>query len=405
MLALLLWPTAARVQEIDRELVFRGMSEAETLWRRGYTLSDEEHDQRLQEMLAQLVEGIEIDPAVKLNVHVFRHPQLNAFALPDGSVFVFAGLLAELNTTAELAFILAHEAQHSIGWHAQKHISQAKSKSALFETLSILGSVAAMSVAPGANAMTVGLLNTFGQLGLALVAAASITGYGRDLEREADETGLVMLQRAGHSGCGSVNGIRVLAQDHDDPGRLANFFWGSHPRLLEREEYLQEAVEQECVWDPETVAGDYASIKWPMTKLTVSLWIGAEQFREALKPAQTYLERFSDDPEIHYSFGEIYRGVALADTEDPVTNQADTLALAEESYRKALDLAAEDYRAPLRGLALLAEARADTAACISYLESYLADDRRVPYRRSLRRKLHELRARFTGGEAISSRDG
>ena len=379
----------ARAEDkIDRKLVERGKAEADILWRKGFTLGDVQLDQEVQETLDRLVVNAEIHPAITLKVLVFRSPELNAFAMPDGSIYVFVGLLATLNSMDELAFVLGHEARHSIGWHAQKNIAQYKQKRAFFETLSI-----ATTIALGTSSFSgAGLIDAFSQMGLSLVAAASITGYGRDLEREADVAGFEFMRSAGYEECGTMGALEAMLREHEDPNAVANFFWGSHPLVHERIETIEEQLQAECEIDTSFVAENYSHIKWPMVKLRARLWNAAGERYKALESANEYVTVFPDDAEIHCLMGHAYRNIA----------NADTLQLAAKSYWHSLELADSDYREPLLGLSLIAEARGDTSATIQYLERYLSAGKRVVKRRALSRKLNALKEAFRWSERAPS---
>jgi len=54
----------------------------------------------------------------KLRFYVLKSPYVNAFATDEGIIFVSYGLLARLQTEAQLAFILAHESIHFFHQHA-----------------------------------------------------------------------------------------------------------------------------------------------------------------------------------------------------------------------------------------------------------------------------------------------
>jgi predicted Zn-dependent protease len=51
-------------------------------------------------------------PGIRYQFHVIDSPQINAFAIPGGQVFVFTGMLSFLKSEAELAAILGHEISH-----------------------------------------------------------------------------------------------------------------------------------------------------------------------------------------------------------------------------------------------------------------------------------------------------
>lgn len=46
------------------------------------------------------------------NVTVIDAPTINAFVIPDGSIFVYTGLLNKLNSMDELGFVMCHECSH-----------------------------------------------------------------------------------------------------------------------------------------------------------------------------------------------------------------------------------------------------------------------------------------------------
>src|SRR5512132_3789228 len=72
---------AAAPAQADEQarLVQRSHSEADILWRRGFTLEDSTLDRQLQGVLDSLTAGIARPPGVELRVHVFRSPEINAF--------------------------------------------------------------------------------------------------------------------------------------------------------------------------------------------------------------------------------------------------------------------------------------------------------------------------------------
>jgi predicted Zn-dependent protease len=50
--------------------------------------------------------------AIRYQIHVIQSPQINAFAVPGGHIYVLTGLLDFLESEAELASILGHEISH-----------------------------------------------------------------------------------------------------------------------------------------------------------------------------------------------------------------------------------------------------------------------------------------------------
>ena len=66
---------------------------------------------------------------------VLDSPDVNAFALPGGYIFVFRGLMAYLSSEEELAAVLGHELGHVTARHSVQQISQSQ----LFDVLTTVG--------------------------------------------------------------------------------------------------------------------------------------------------------------------------------------------------------------------------------------------------------------------------
>lgn len=147
-----------------------------------------------------------------ITVHILKATSLNAFALPNGSVYFHIGLLARLENEAQLATVLGHEAAHFVHKHGYKERENAKSMSAF------------AAVVPGIGD---------------LIGASSIYGYSRDLEREADELGFQRLVKAGYDPREAPKTFEILAADVKSEGIDEPFFFSTHPRLIEREETMQ----------------------------------------------------------------------------------------------------------------------------------------------------------------------
>ena len=117
---------------------------------------------------------------------------INAFALPGGYIFINRGLLAYLNSEAELAAVLGHEVGHVTARHGVRQQSQA-------QAWNILGQLVAIGTGVGAAG---DLTN--------VVGSAVVTGYGRDMELEADGLGAQYLARSGYDPQAMIQVIEVL---------------------------------------------------------------------------------------------------------------------------------------------------------------------------------------------------
>jgi predicted Zn-dependent protease len=143
-------------------------------------------------------------------------PEVNAFALPGGFVVVNSGLLAEARTGEEVAGVLAHELSHVTLRHSTKRIAGGLGVSAALAL--VLGGIDI-----GAPAYTLSYL-------------ASL-GYERGQEREADEHGQALLERAGISPLGMATFFERLSSSPRPPELLS-----THPDPGDRAERARAAA-------------------------------------------------------------------------------------------------------------------------------------------------------------------
>ena len=126
---------------------------------------------------------------------VVDSPEINAFALPGGYIYITRGIMAYLNSEAELAAVLGHE----IGHVTARHSVQQYSASMAANIGMTLGSILVPELrSQGAQ----DLLNLLGN--------ALISGYGREHELEADRLGSEYLAHAGYDPQAMVKVIGIL---------------------------------------------------------------------------------------------------------------------------------------------------------------------------------------------------
>jgi predicted Zn-dependent protease len=111
---------------------------------------------------------------------VIDDESINAFTTGGGYVYVFRGLLAYLNSEAELAAVLGHELAHVTANHPARG-----------QTRSVLAQILAMGAAIATGSSAVADMANIG-------AGAFVQGYGREAEMEADRIGMKYLVRAGY---------------------------------------------------------------------------------------------------------------------------------------------------------------------------------------------------------------
>lgn len=122
-------------------------------------------------------------------------PEINAFALPGGFIYITRGLLAYMNSEAELAAVLGHELGHVTARHGVRQASSAQATSIGAGVLSIF--------LP--QLRTAGLNQTLGMLSTAI-----LRGYGREHELEADRLGADYIGATGYDPQAMFEVIRTL---------------------------------------------------------------------------------------------------------------------------------------------------------------------------------------------------
>jgi predicted Zn-dependent protease len=185
-------------------------------------------NERLQQMLestvARLVAASE-RPGFKYRVTILNSPAINAFALPDGRLYVTRGLIALANDKSELASVLAHEMGHVIARHAEIREEQAREAAIASRTIADVVKDPQMSALALAKSKLT--LATFSRaqefeadgIGVGIIARAGFDPYGAarmltDLQRNAE------LQS---SGSGSdVRTVDFLSTHPATPERVKN---------------------------------------------------------------------------------------------------------------------------------------------------------------------------------------
>lgn len=322
--------------------------------------------------------GMAANPAIRYKVRVIEDPTLNAFAYPHGSIYVHTGLLARMESEDELATVLGHEMTHVENRHMVRFQRSARNKQV---GLSI-AAVAAAVVLAGAEGDALGdgdwgraaTIDVFGDLlvglGLQLAFLASVNGYGRGLEIEADEGGFGKMDAAGYDLQQAPKVYEALLDDHGEPRKVEAFFFGSHPRLSERVQNTRTYLAQHPSSAPLDEAAQSARADAFTRRIRPVVRDDARLNIEIgrLTLAETQLDKvhawMPEDPEGHFLRGRLRLAQAAAEKE--TQDQSRLRGEAETSFRKAIEL--DPARpAPRRELGLLLyERQAFRDACAQF---------------------------------------
>ena len=154
-------------------------------------------------------------------VTVLNSPVPNAMATPGGYLYITRGLLAMMNSEAELASVLGHEAGHVAARHSDKRQGRA--------TIGALGTVAA-AILGGSQVAELANLG----------ANAWVAGFSRSQENEADTLGMRYAIAAGYdpraaaSMLAALDRVAVVEGKENIERRGVNSFFSTHPVTAER---------------------------------------------------------------------------------------------------------------------------------------------------------------------------
>lgn len=173
-------------------------------------------------------------PGLSYRFTVLDSPETNAFALPGGYIYITRGMLAYLNSEAELAAVLGHEVGHVTARHSVRQQSTAQ----------------VTSLGAGLLSIFVPQLGQVGRQAVSLLGTALVRGYGREHELEADRLGAEYLARSGYDPNAVIDVLRTLkAQEALDQqlaqleGRQPRAYHGLFSTHPDSDTRLREAID------------------------------------------------------------------------------------------------------------------------------------------------------------------
>ncbi|MGQ0577666.1 MAG: M48 family metalloprotease [Betaproteobacteria bacterium] len=277
-----LWQTAGQLeQRIDNS---------------GARYKDPELDAYLTAIAKKLLPPDAQVPGDGPRVKVIQNPLLNAFALPNGAIYVHTGILARMDNEAQLSALLGHELIHFTHRHAVKQTRGAQNEITFVRIIQIM--------LPGMEGVT-------GPLG-SLWTLTSTSGYSRELETEADEQGLRAMVAAGYDPKHAPVLIEHLRQDLGEKKVEERFFFGTHPRLDERmnnfrrlldTQYAAQARDVARITNAENFLGRTDQLLLDNAVLDINLG----RLKTARVAIEKHLKRHPRTARAHFLMGEVHR--------------------------------------------------------------------------------------------------
>lgn len=240
-------------------------------------------------LLPEGVQAAGFSPRVK----VIKHPLLNAFALPHGTIYLHTGLLARMENEDQLSTVLGHELIHFTHRHTVKEVRNAENKLlfwSIFQTI-LTGLPAQAS---------------------SVWSLTSVQGYSRELETEADERGLDLMVKAGYDVNEAPKVFQHLQRDEDEQKVKEPFFYGTHPRLQERIDNYRTLIATQYATQAQATRARRKVEEFLnridqllLDNAVLDLEIG--RVNTAERAIARHLKRHPQNARAHFLMGEVYR--------------------------------------------------------------------------------------------------
>jgi predicted Zn-dependent protease len=232
LFGLLLWTASCAVNPVsgqrelmlmseDKEVQLGGQTDADVV--RQFGIYDDKGLNVYVNGLGQRMAKVSHRPHLAYHFKVLDVSVVNAFAVPGGYVYVTRGILASMNSEAELAGVMGHEIGHITARHSAEQISRAQ--------LAQMGMAIGSIVSPEFRALS----------GLAGMGAQMLfLKFSRDNERQADDLGVEYASKVGYDASQMANFFETLDRmnPHSDNSGLPGWF-STHPNPEDREKVVR----------------------------------------------------------------------------------------------------------------------------------------------------------------------
>ncbi len=163
-------------------------------------------------------------------VYVVDNKEWNAMAAPNRSIYVFGGLLRDLDDD-EVAIVLGHELSHATHEHSRKQFKK-----------QMLIQLAALGVVAGAQEIESSTKRIALQAIALIGATAWSNGYGRSHEDQADRVGLRYAFEGGYEASKGPGLWMKFARKYGEGNKLVNFFFSDHSQSVSRARNLEREL-------------------------------------------------------------------------------------------------------------------------------------------------------------------
>jgi predicted Zn-dependent protease len=343
-----LMPDALLTNEDEQMLWHKSEQEQLAIEGNGLIYPDQELEDYLNAVATKLKPQSGTEDLV-IRVKVIKNAYLNAFAYPNGMIYIHTGLLARMDNEDQLAAVLAHELIHCTQRHALQAFRKYKEQPAL------------LTAVQHTLLKTRGLQNMARYLGVT-GALTAISGYARELEAEADRLGIELMTAAGYNPKEAFFLFDHMVAEIEREELEEPFFFGSHPTVRQRVDNLQNLLDpvylnrRPAIKNREIYFAKLGQLYLDNARLDIRLG----RFQAAKRGIEKFLQVKPDDSRAFFLLGEIYRQ----------QGQATDTHLALKNYSRAITLD-PGYAAPHKAIGLIHYKKGHHALAKKFFESCL----------------------------------
>jgi predicted Zn-dependent protease len=308
-------------------------------------LMDDDYAQQYVNALGQyLLESVEVK-YWPFHFYLVNDNDLNAFAGPGGHIFVFSGLINEMDEIDELAAVMCHEIAHVTARHLAHRIDQSKSLG--WATLAgllagiLIGGSAGAAIVAGAQAAT----------------AQAQLHYSREDERQADQLGFKYTDQSTFDPAGLIASLTKIEKNQWIGTDTIPPYLLTHPTGPERTSNLDIMLRDYSKKPDSREAARFRAL-WPFFKTIVRA--KSVEPRDAERVFNRELEKNPDSGLAHFGLGL-------------VMNEKSEYDLAIKHFQRAL-LAQPKSVPVLRSLGKSYQMKGQDAEAIAILEEALSID-------------------------------
>jgi predicted Zn-dependent protease len=339
-------PPPFQLAKDERMLWEKSEAEEEELRQSGQLYEDRSLQEYLSAIASRLTPSEVKETGIPIRVHVLKGTHLDAFAYPNGAIYLSTGLLARVENEAQVATVVATQLRHVIHRDALRQYRAIRNKA-------LGAAVAQMTLGVGLS-VAAGLSGIYGPQpvpGLSPDLAAYIEELRRGFEDQADVGGLRLLAQAGYDLTQAPRVLQLLGDTPRTQERIANY-----ERRLQ-----QEYAEMVQATDRITSTDTFQRQTWTLGRDATLSDITAGRFDEARIALERALSIAPEDAKTHFYLGELYR----RQRKDPADAEQ---AIAAFHRAMAYDLS---YAEPYKSLSFLYMEVGNETAARQAFERYL----------------------------------